>query len=114
MSLILRGWITETDETLRKGADLRPTEIAIRGFTDQGEATENYSVDSRGLAHWKTAVDSGDAPVGAKRYSTYGGPWRASEQDTAALVAAGPNGVDLLPGGHASIAIGKSYQLAAP
>jgi imidazolonepropionase-like amidohydrolase len=114
MSLNLRGWITEVDETVRKGADSRPSEIAVRGYTDQGDATESFTADSAGLAHWKTSVDEGSAPYSGKRYSTYGGPWLASEQDTAALVAAGSKGVDLVPGGHASIRIGKSYQVDGP
>ena len=40
MSMSLRGWVTEDDEVITRGADGRPTAIAIRGFTDQGDATE--------------------------------------------------------------------------
>ncbi|HEX6784352.1 MAG TPA: amidohydrolase family protein [Sphingomicrobium sp.] len=114
MSMSLRGWITEDDELLTPGADGRPTAIAIRGYTDQGDATEDFNVDGSGVAHWKTAVDSGSAPYAAKRYSTYGGPWLASESDVNALVAAGDKGLDLLPTGHASIAIGQSLQIDGP
>jgi imidazolonepropionase-like amidohydrolase len=114
MSMSLRGWITEDDELITKGADGKPTAIAVRGFTDSGDATEDYSVDSNGVAHWKTSVDSGSAPLGDKRYSTYGGPWLASEQDIEALVAAGDKGLDLLPNGHASISIGQSVQIDGP
>ena len=38
MSMSLRGWVTETDEVLSLGSDLRPTKIAIRGYTDVAPA----------------------------------------------------------------------------
>src|SRR5206468_11272761 len=57
MSMSLRGWVTEDDEVITRGADGRPTAIAIRGFTDQGDASEDFNVDSNGVAHWKTVVD---------------------------------------------------------
>lgn len=114
MSMSLRGWVTETDELLTPGPDNRPTAIAIRGYTDQGEATENFNVDGAGVAHWKTVIDAGSAPFGTKRYNSYGGPWLASEQDVAALVAAGDKGIDMLPRGHASITIGAPVQIDGP
>jgi len=114
MSMSLRGWVTENDEVYTPGPDGRPTAIAIRGFTDQGDATEDFSVDSNGVAHWKTSVDAGSAQAGTKRYSTYGGPFLAGEQDVNALVAAGDKGIDLLPSGHASITIGQSVQIDGP
>lgn len=114
MSMSLRGWITETDEVVAFGSDRRPVRITIRGFTDEGEATEDFSVSPDGTATWKTVIDAGSAPYAGKRYNTYGGPWLASELDIAALVAAGDKGIDLLPGGHASIAIGNPAQVAGP
>ena len=114
MSLNMRGWITEVDEVITPGKDGRPTAVTIRGFTDSGDASEDYSIDGSGVGHWKTAVDSGSAPVGNKRYATYGGPWLANEVDTDALVAAGDKGIDLLPGGHASITIGQTVQITGP
>lgn len=113
MSMSLRGWVTEDDELVTQGADGRTTAIAVRGYTDQGDATEDFSVDS-GVAHWKTMVDSGSAPSAGKRYSSYGGPWLASEKDVEALVAAGDKGVDLLPNGHATISIGQTAQIDGP
>ena len=112
MSMNLRGWITETDQTLAMGPDGSPTKISIRGFTDTGDATEDYWVDDKGVAHWKTTVDEGSAPAGSKRYSTYGGPWLAGEQDFAALIAAGDKGIDLLPSGHGSITLGQTVEIA--
>ena len=114
MSMSLRGWVTEDDELITPGADGRPTAIAIRGYTDQGDATEDFNVDANGVGHWKTSVDSGSAPFGAKRYNTYGGPWLATENDVNALVAAGDKGIDLLPNGHGSISIGQSLQIDGP
>lgn len=114
MSMSLRGWITETDETITTGRDGQPTRIAIRGFTDEGDATEDYNVVN-GIATWKTAVDAGSAPIGAKRYNSYGGPWLATEREVAALVAAGSTGIDLLPGGHATLHIeGDSFIIRGP
>ncbi|WP_380871995.1 hypothetical protein ACFB49_29500 [Sphingomonas sp. DBB INV C78] len=114
MSMSLRGWITETDELITVGNDGRATTIAIRGFTDSGDATEDFTVDANGTARWKTAVDSGSAPFAGKRYNTYGGPLLAAERDVEALVTAGDKGIDLLPTGHASITIGESVELAGP
>jgi imidazolonepropionase-like amidohydrolase len=114
MSMTLRGWVTEDDQLVTPGPDGRPTMIQVRGYTDQGDATEDFNVDSNGVAHWKTVVDSGSAPYGSKRYSTYGGPWLANDKDIEALVAAGDKGIDLLPNGHATISIGKSVQIAGP
>lgn len=114
MSMSLRGWITETDEVVKLGPDQRPIDMAVRGFTDSGDATENFSVDPAGIAHWKTAVDAGAKPFGKARYSSYGGPWLAFENDVDALVAAGPAGIDLLPNGHASITIGKAVEIDGP
>jgi imidazolonepropionase-like amidohydrolase len=113
MSMSMRGWVTEDDEVVTLGGDRRPTAIAIRGYTDQGDATEDFSVDE-GVAHWKTAVDAGSAPFGTRRYNTYGGPWLATDLDIDALVAAGEKGVDLLPTGHASITVGSSVQIEGP
>lgn len=114
MSMSLRGWVTETDEVMTLGPDKRPTAIAIRGYTDQGDATETFDVDAGGVARWKTVIDSGSAPFAGKRYNTYGGPPLAAEREVDALVAAGDKGIDMLPGGHASITIGQPAQIDGP
>nr|MBP6435058.1 amidohydrolase [Sphingorhabdus sp.] len=114
MSMSLRGWITETDQTTQLGPDGRPVAIAVRGYTDSGDATEDFSVDANGIARWKTAVDEGSAPFGDKRYSAYGGPFLAGDIEIEALVAAGDKGIDLLPGGRASISIGKATEIDGP
>ena len=114
MSMSLRGWITETDEVMTLDRAQRTTAVAIRGYTDVGGADEDFTIDAGGVAHWKTTIDSGSAPAAGKRYNTYGGPWLAVEKDVEALVAAGPAGIDLLPTGHASIAIGNAVQIDGP
>lgn len=114
MSMSLRGWITETDELVTVDPDGRATKIAIRGYTDSGDATESFSVDPGGVARWKTSVDEGTAPVGAKYYNTYGGPFLANERDINAMVAAGAKGIDLLPSGHATLTIGAPAQIDGP
>ncbi len=114
MSMSLRGWVSEEDELVTLGSDRRPKAIAIRGYTDQGDATEDFTVDGAGIAHWKTVIDSGSGPFGSRRYNTYGGPWLASELDVEALVAAGDKGIDLLPTGHASITVDQKVQIDGP
>ncbi|MFM2411275.1 MAG: hypothetical protein RL481_2103 [Pseudomonadota bacterium] len=114
MSMSLRGWITETDQTTTLGTDGRPVTIAIRGYTDSGDATEDFSVDDKGLALWKTAVDEGSAPFGNKRYATYGGPWLGGENDIEALVKAGDKGIEMLPAGRATLSIGKATEIDGP
>ncbi|MEQ7873144.1 amidohydrolase family protein [Sphingomonas sp. ASV193] len=113
-SINLRGWITEEQSIVTPGPDGRPAKVEVRGYTDQGEATEDYSVDGAGLARWKTTVDEGSAPAAARLYASYGGPWLAMENDIAALVKAGPAGVDLLPAGHASLSLGKTTVIEGP
>jgi Amidohydrolase family len=114
MSMSLRGWVTEDDEFVTLGGDRRPRAIAIRGYTDQGDATEDFTVDSAGVAHWKTVIDSGSASFGNRHYNTYGGPWLATEMDVEALIVAGDKGIDLLPSGHASITFDQSVQIDGP
>ncbi|QNM83952.1 amidohydrolase family protein [Sphingomonas sabuli] len=114
MSLNLRGWRTETDALYAFGADGSAQRIAVRGFTDVGDATEDYWVDEQGVAHWKTSIDQGSAPIAGKRYSPYGGPWMTPDADIAALVAAGDKGIDLLPGGHGSLSLAGTHQIQGP
>jgi hypothetical protein len=89
MSMNLRGWITEEDEQVTFGPDGRAIIIAVRGYNDSGDATENFNVDASGIAHWTTVVDAGSAAFANMRYNTYGGPWLSSEIDIKALIAAG-------------------------
>ncbi len=99
----LRGWITEEDAVVTLDGRGFPTSIVIRGFNDQGDATENYLIDAAGKAVWKTTVDEGSGDASGKIYNSYGGPILSNEALYNALLAAGDKGVDLLPSGHAEI-----------
>jgi len=114
MSMSLRGWITEVDEVATLGPDGRPVSVEVRGFTDSGDASETFKVDPAGVAHWQTAVDSGSAPFGAKRYSNYGGPWFDGVEEAPAYLAAGTKGIELLPGGKGRIRIVRSVEITGP
>src|SRR5881398_3550374 len=59
-SILLRGLIFETDETMRVGADGMPSEIVIRGVTPSGDAAEHFAITA-GQASWQSGVDSGSA-----------------------------------------------------
>ena len=80
MSMSLRGWITEDDELITRRGRTAGTSIAIRGFTDSGDATEDFNVDGNGVAHWKTAVDSRLRSLRRKalQHATAVRGWRAS------------------------------------
>ncbi|HVM23455.1 MAG TPA: amidohydrolase family protein [Sphingomicrobium sp.] len=109
----LRGWITETDATVRYAADGRPTEIIVRGITPSGDAAESY-VEDGGNARWKSIADSGAAPVGKKLYLPAGGPGLINARLIEHLVAAGPAGVELLPSGRASLTMAGTLAIQGP
>ena len=98
----LRGWITETDETIRaSGGD--PSDIRIRGVAAfAGDQAETFRVE-KGTASWKGSVDEGSAPAGGRFYLANGGISAADEFLIERLVAAGAKGIDLLPSGHATL-----------
>lgn len=114
MSMTLRGWITETDQTTQLGPDGRPTAIVIRGSTASRDASETFHVGPDGKATWQTAIDRGSAPFANKLYSPHGGPWLARALDIDAFVKAGEAGIDLLPGGRARISIGRATEIDGP
>ena len=114
MSMSLRGWITEEDATVKLGADGRPVSIKIRGYNDEGDATEDFSVDPAGRASWKTTSGEATAPFGNKVYDTKGGPRLINENLINALVVAGDKGVDILPSGHGSVVRGEKTTVAGP
>lgn len=109
----LRGWITETDATVRYGEDGRPVEIVVRGITPYGDAGETY-VETDGSARWASLADSGAAPAGGKVYYPAGGPGLINARLTELLAAAGEQGIELLPSGRASLAIGPSLTIEGP
>jgi len=109
----LRGWITETDATVRYSQDGRPAEIVVRGITPSGDAAESYT-EGAGNARWTTAIDSGSAPAGKKVYLPAGGPGLVNAWLIEQLAAAGEQGVELLPSGRASLAFGPSLTINGP
>jgi hypothetical protein len=109
----LRGWITETDATVRYGADGRPVEIVVRGITPSGDAAETYT-ESGGNARWTSLADSGAGPAGKKIYLPAGGPGLVNARLIEQLAAAGEQGVELLPSGRGSLAMGPSLTVRGP
>lgn len=98
----LRGWITETDETIKADSSGIPAEMRIRGVSPSGDQAESYVV-SNGRGHWVATVDQGTATAAGKFYLANGGIHIADEYLIDRLVAAGEKGIDLLPSGHATL-----------
>ena len=99
---------------MKLGADGRPVSVKIRGYNDEGDATEDFAVDASGGATWKTTSGEASAPFGNKIYDTKGGPRLIGENLIDALVAAGDKGVDILPSGHGSMARGEKATIDGP
>ncbi len=96
-SILLRGLIFETDETMRTGADGMPAEVVIRGVTPSGDAAENFAITS-GNASWTSPVDKGDTTYSTPAfYIAQGGPFVSVAPQIDALLAAGSAGMALLP-----------------
>ncbi|HUP67345.1 MAG TPA: amidohydrolase family protein [Sphingomicrobium sp.] len=101
-SILLRGLVFETDETMRLGADHMPSEIIIRGVTPQGDSAETFTV-SDGKASWTSQVDTGTATYApGSFYLSQGGPSLALAPQIDRLLAAGADGMALLPSGRAA------------
>jgi imidazolonepropionase-like amidohydrolase len=102
-SILLRGLIFETDETLKFGADGMPSDIVIRGVTPSGDASETFAING-GQASWTSPVDKGDAAYpGNSYYVSQGGPFLSFAPQIDRLAAAGPAGLALLPSGKATL-----------
>ncbi|WP_300973951.1 amidohydrolase family protein [Sphingomonas sp. LHG3406-1] len=108
----LRGWITETDQTVRLDPAGNPLDVEIRGVTLAGDAAERFST-ANGTASWQSASDSGSALAGAF-YLPSGGIDMSNELLIARLVAAGDRGTDLLPSGKATLTLGRTMQVTGP
>jgi imidazolonepropionase-like amidohydrolase len=101
-SILLRGLIFETDETMRVGADGMPSEIVIRGVTPSGDAAENFAI-ANGIATWVSPVDKGSAAYAAPTYYlAQGGPFLSAAPEVDRLLATGRAGLALLPSGKAT------------
>jgi imidazolonepropionase-like amidohydrolase len=113
-SVLLRGLIFETDETMRLGAGGVPTDLVIRGVTPSGDSAETFSVGGA-KASWTSPVDSGSVAYTTPAfYLAQGGPFVSSAPQVDALVAAGRNGVALLPSGHADFDKVASVDVTGP
>lgn len=100
-SILLRGLMFETDETMRIGADGMPADVIIRGVTPSGDAAETFGIVN-GSASWKSPVDAGTAPYSsAAFYLAQGGPFLSVAPQVDHTIAAGAGGLALLPSGRA-------------
>jgi hypothetical protein len=101
-SILLRGLIFETDETMRVGPDGMPADVVIRGVTPSGDAAETFTL-ANGKASWTSPVDKGSAAYSAPAfYLAQGGPFLSVAPQYDRLMAAGNGGLALLPSGHAT------------
>ena len=113
-SILLRGLIFETDETMRIGPDGMPTDIVIRGVTPSGDAAENFAI-ANGTASWTSPVDKGSAAYASPAfYLAQGGPFLSSAPQIDALLAAGNAGMALLPSGRATFQKVTSLDVDGP
>ena len=101
-SILLRGLVFETDQTIRIGKDGMPSEVVVRGVTPSGDAAETFSI-ANGTASWVSPVDKGNAPYAAPAYYLpQGGTFLGSAPEVERLLAAGNTGLALLPSGKAT------------
>ncbi|MFL6764248.1 MAG: amidohydrolase family protein [Sphingomicrobium sp.] len=113
-SILLRGLIFETDETMRFGADGMPSEIVVRGVTPSGDAAENFAI-SNGNATWVSPVDKGNGAYGSPAfYLTQGGPILGTAPEVDRLLATGRAGLTLLPSGKATFDTVSSLDVDGP
>ena len=109
----LRGWISETDHVVKRRGDGLIETVEVRGITPSGDAAETFSLTGE-TATWKSIADSGSVDGRSGFYVAAGGVPLANDKLVETLVAAGPAGVDLLPSGHASLAVGPSLTVQGP
>jgi len=113
-SVLLRGLIFETDETMRVGTDGMASDIVIRGVTPAGDSAESFSI-SGGKASWTSPVDSGSAPYTTPAfYLAQGGPFISNAPQVDRLMAAGSAGLPLLPSGRAAFDKVASVDVTGP
>ncbi len=113
-SILLRGLIYETDETMRIGADGMPSEVVIRGVTPQGDAAETFAI-ADGQASWTSPVDKGSAAYSSPAYYlAQGGPFLSGAPEIDRLIAAGKAGLTLLPSGRLTYDKVSSLEVDGP
>ncbi|HVF37030.1 MAG TPA: amidohydrolase family protein, partial [Sphingomicrobium sp.] len=109
----LRGWITETDQVSALDSAGLPRLVEVRGITPNGDAAETFTVTS-GKAVWKSIADSGSSEGKTGYYLPAGGVGLSNHVLVDKLVEAGGKGIDLLPGGHATLEVGPSLAIQGP
>ncbi len=101
-SILLRGQVWETDQSVKLGPDGLPEEYVVRGSTPTGDAAETFSITD-GVAKWKSPVDSGNAPYKPSFYVAEGGTISGGlALLIETLLKSQDKSVALLPGGRAS------------
>ena len=109
----LRGWITETDQVTTLGADGLPVKIEVRGITPNGDAAETFAM-ADGQASWTSLSDKGSVAGKNGYYLPAGGIGLSNSVLIDKLVAAGDTGIDLLPSGRATMAVGPRLTIDGP
>lgn len=100
-SFLLRGMVTEVDETIRLDARGVPVAVVERGVTPTGDAAETFGI-ADGTATWKTPIDAGSARFDGKSlYLPVGGTWADQKIWAEAIWKAPGRTATLLPGGTA-------------
>lgn len=113
-SILLRGLVFETDETVRFGPDGMPADVTIRGVTPSGDAAEHFAI-SNGQASWQSTVDRGTAAYSAPAYYLpLGGPNLGAAPEVDRLLALGRAGMALLPSGKATFDKVASIDVSGP
>ena len=109
----LRGWITETHQTMTLRADGLPDMVDVRGITPSGDAAETFTLAGT-HAMWDSTADRGMSDGRVGYYLPAGGVSLSNHALVDKLVAAGAAGVDLLPSGHATLTMGPSLTIQGP
>lgn len=102
-SMLLRGFVWETDQTIRLGPSDLPERIEVRGIDPGGNAAELFEVTG-GTAKWKSPQDSGELPFdGSSLYVTADGAWGGGPHFIERLARAPGKKLKTLPGGEARL-----------
>ncbi len=103
-SILLRGFVTETDQQQRLGPDGVLQSLIVRGATPSGDSGETFSI-ADGRYQFHSPVDNGaDAmPAGGAYYASFGGTADGTIAFLDALRAAPNHTLRLLPSGQASL-----------
>ena len=113
-SILLRGLVFEQDEVIHFGPNGIPDKVVIRGVTPSGDAAESFAID-KAVAHWKSPVDAGETPYTAPAfYVSNGGAFLANDAAIGPLLAAGTNGLALLPSGKGTMEPSRSLTVTGP